>query len=109
MDVDSFRALLADSGRAATDAATAAPDARRDPLVVATDVRRFAPGLSPGVAAAAITQAPLRRRGRAKFGAAADRMWFTPDGVEQATRAEVADHLSPQAAIPLAPKAAKKR
>ena len=84
--------MLADSGRAATDAATAALDAGRDPLVVATDVRRLAPGLSPGVAAAAITQARLRRRGRAKFGAVADRMWFTPDGVEQATRAEVADH-----------------
>ena len=40
--------------------------------------------------AAAVTQARLRARARAKFGADADRMFFTADGVEQATRADVA-------------------
>ena len=44
----------------------------------------------PELVAAAVTQVRLRVRARAKFGADADRMFFTPDGVEQATRAEVA-------------------
>lgn len=39
---------------------------------------------------AALTQVRLRERARAKFGPDADRMFFTPDGVEQATRADVA-------------------
>lgn len=43
-----------------------------------------------GLVAAAVTQVRLRERARAKFGADADRMFFTADGVEQATRAEVA-------------------
>src|SRR5918993_3296681 len=44
----------------------------------------------PELVAAAVTQVRLRGRARAKFGADADRMFFTPDGLEQATRAEVA-------------------
>jgi methylase of polypeptide subunit release factors len=43
-----------------------------------------------GLVSAALTQVRLRDRARAKFGADADRMFFTPDGVEQATRADVA-------------------
>ncbi|HEX6756611.1 MAG TPA: class I SAM-dependent methyltransferase [Mycobacteriales bacterium] len=43
-----------------------------------------------GLVAAAVTQVRLRARARAKFGADADRMFFTADGVEQATRADVA-------------------
>jgi hypothetical protein len=42
--------------------------------------------------AAALTQAALRHRATAKFGADAERMFFTPDGLEQATRTRVADH-----------------
>lgn len=45
-----------------------------------------------GLVAAAITQARLRRRARGKFGVAADRMYFTADGLEQATRPDVARH-----------------
>jgi len=44
----------------------------------------------PELVAAAVTQVRLRDRARAKFGADADRMYFTADGLEQATRAEVA-------------------
>jgi len=44
----------------------------------------------PGLVAAAVTQQRLRERARAKFGADADRMFFTADGLEQATRAVVA-------------------
>src|ERR1700709_1820189 len=40
--------------------------------------------------AAALTQSRLRLRGQAKFGAFAAGMLFTPDGLEQATRLEVA-------------------
>lgn len=40
---------------------------------------------------AAIGQERLRQRARAKFGDDAEQMFFTPNGVEQATRREVAD------------------
>ncbi|MFF0264940.1 methyltransferase domain-containing protein [Kribbella sp. NPDC004536] len=41
---------------------------------------------------AAVTQASLRHRAVAKFGSDAERMYFTPDGLEQATRTTVATH-----------------
>ena len=46
----------------------------------------------PALAAAALTQAALRRQARAKFGADAETMFFTRDGLEQATRPAIADH-----------------
>ena len=46
----------------------------------------------PELAAAALTQATLRRQAKAKFGEAAVQMFFTRAGLEQATRPEVADH-----------------
>jgi SAM-dependent methyltransferase len=46
----------------------------------------------PKLAAAALTQATLRRQARAKFGEAALPMFFTRAGLEQASRPEVADH-----------------
>lgn len=46
----------------------------------------------PEVAAAALHQASLRRRARTKFGADAEGLFFTRDGLEQATRPAVADH-----------------
>ncbi|MEV6845570.1 methyltransferase domain-containing protein [Actinoplanes sp. NPDC051411] len=60
-----------------------------DPLAAAASVR--ARGVAPDLAAAALTQVELRRRAVAKFGAAAGRMFFTRAGLEQATRAVVAD------------------
>lgn len=92
VDLVSFRALLVEPGPQAVMAATGALDASRDPVRVASDLRREFATLPPDVAAAAMTQAQFRRRARAKFGARAERMWFTADGVEQATRTEVADH-----------------
>ncbi|MCE7078759.1 methyltransferase domain-containing protein [Streptomyces sp. ST2-7A] len=56
-------------------------------LALATRLRRDHPA---ELVAAALTRARLRVRARAKFGAEADTMWFTADGVEQATRAGVA-------------------
>ena len=41
---------------------------------------------------AAVTQAALRHRAVAKFGTDSTRMYFTPDGLEQATRTTVGSH-----------------
>jgi SAM-dependent methyltransferase len=60
-----------------------------DPLAAVASVR--ARGVAPELAAAALTQVELRRRAAAKFGPAAGRMFFTRAGLEQATRAVVAD------------------
>lgn len=46
----------------------------------------------PEVAAAALHQASLRRRARSKFGSRAAILFFTRDGLEQATRPAVAAH-----------------
>ena len=74
-----------------TDAALAAAMAEPDPgsLSAATRLRRT---YGPDLAAAALSQAALRRAARHKFGAAAEGMFFTRAGLEQATRPEVADH-----------------
>lgn len=47
-------------------------------------------GHRPDLVAAVVSQAALRVRARAKFGPFADRMLFTPAGLEQATRLRVA-------------------
>ena len=54
-----------------------------------TALRRDA---SPEHVAAALTQVELRTRAVAKLGPSAARMYFTPDGLEQATRLPVARH-----------------
>ena len=71
--------------------ALAAATAEADPESLAASVRlrqRFPPEL----AADAVTQVALRRRAVVKFGAVAAELYFTRDGLEQATRTEVADH-----------------
>ncbi|MBB3325595.1 SAM-dependent methyltransferase [Friedmanniella antarctica] len=75
-------------GLSAEALAAAEAEADLESLAAGTRLRaRFAPEL----AAAALTQAALRRRARTKFGDAAGSLWFTRDGLEQATRPEVAD------------------
>ncbi|TCC58677.1 class I SAM-dependent methyltransferase [Kribbella pittospori] len=49
----------------------------------------------------AVTQASLRHRAVAKFGADAARMYFTPDGLEQATRTTVGTHRATRIASTL--------
>jgi hypothetical protein len=49
-----------------------------------------AAGFDPGLVAAALTQSRLRAKGHDKFGEFADGMLFTGDGLEQATRLEIA-------------------
>ena len=46
----------------------------------------------------AVTQAALRHRAVAKFGPDAERMYFTPDGLEQATRTTVSTHRAARVA-----------
>ncbi len=86
MDLDAFRWLLTDEGQQLLVRAADAPD---DPLRAQSVLRRDA---APEHAAAALTQVTLRRRAEAKFGELAGRMYFTPDGLEQATRLSVATH-----------------
>ncbi|MFB8759556.1 THUMP-like domain-containing protein [Streptomyces nigra] len=84
--LDAFTALLAPEGRALLDAVRDTDPA--DELAVATRLRREHPA---GLVSAALGQARLRQRAAAKFGAEdAGRMYFTPNGVEQSTRASVA-------------------
>ncbi|MEE1928032.1 class I SAM-dependent methyltransferase [Streptomyces sp. TRM 70351] len=81
-----FRALLTEEGQRLL-AGLGDYDAA-DELAVATRLRR---GHDPALVSAALGQARLRQRAVAKFGARdAARMYFTPDGVEQATRTAVA-------------------
>ena len=49
-----------------------------------------AEGYAPGLVAAVLTQAKLRRRARKKFGDFTDGMLFTEDGLEQASRLQAA-------------------
>ncbi|WP_405553467.1 THUMP-like domain-containing protein [Streptomyces sp. NBC_01171] len=81
-----FHALRTDEGRALLDEVRGTAPA--DELAVATRLRRTHPA---ALVSAALGQARLRQRAEAKFGAAdAQRMFFTPNGVEQSTRASVA-------------------
>jgi SAM-dependent methyltransferase len=92
MDLDAFRWLLTDDGQKLLALATEAPE---DELKAQAQLRRVAPGSDEERAArvaAAIGQVTLRRKAAAKFGDDAARMYFTSDGLEQATRATVAAH-----------------
>ncbi|MFJ8694885.1 class I SAM-dependent methyltransferase [Streptomyces roseolilacinus] len=87
-DLAAFSSLLTDEGRGLL------ADLRHyDPaqeLAVASRLRRDHPA---ELVSAALGQARLRQRAVAKFGADdAYRMFFTPNGVEQSTRASVARH-----------------
>lgn len=81
--------------RTDTGAAVLADVAARgvtDDRVLATTTAVRAAGHSPELVAAAVETVRLRARAVAKFGADAERMFFTPAGVEQATRTSVATH-----------------
>ncbi|MFF6804664.1 methyltransferase domain-containing protein [Streptomyces sp. NPDC012616] len=80
--------LRTPEGRALLDAVRGTAPA--DELAVATRLRREHPA---DLVSAALGQARLRQRAAVKFGARdAERMFFTPNGVEQSTRASVAGH-----------------
>ncbi|MEU4499162.1 SAM-dependent methyltransferase [Streptomyces sp. NPDC023998] len=84
----SFAALLTAEGRALLD--WLADYNPSEELAVATRLRREHPA---ELVSAALGQARLRQRAAAKFGPEdAGRMYFTPNGVEQATRRSVASY-----------------
>ena len=87
VDIDLLAALRTPEGERAL--ATAAELAGGDPLVAAATLRST--GVPADLAAGALTPAELRRRAAAKFGPTAAAMFFTRAGLEQATRAVVAD------------------
>jgi SAM-dependent methyltransferase len=92
VDLDTFRWLLTDAGQELLGQASEAP---REELKAQAQLRQVAPGSDEERAArvaAAIGQVTLRRKAAAKFGDDAAAMYFTPDGLEQATRATVAAH-----------------
>lgn len=85
MDAATARWLTSDAAAPALGAAAS----QRDPssLAAATALRAL---VSPQQAAAVTEQVALRRRAVAKAGAGASELFWTPTGLEQATRAEVA-------------------
>lgn len=85
-ELAAFRALLTPEG--AQLMARLVPYDEGRALETATRLRGG--GVDPAVAAAALTQARLRARASRRLGPVADRMWFTVDGLEQATRTAVA-------------------
>ncbi|WP_443729010.1 class I SAM-dependent methyltransferase [Streptomyces bambusae] len=83
---DAFAALRTDEGRSLLAGLRDHDPAQE--LATATRLRREHPA---ALVSAALGMARLRQRAAAKFGAEdAYRMYFTPNGVEQATRASVA-------------------
>ncbi len=84
--VNDLAPLLTPEGRALLDEVRDTDPAQE--LAVATRLRREHPA---ELVSAALGQARLRQRAAVKFGAEdAGRMFFTPNGVEQSTRASVA-------------------
>ncbi|WP_433546130.1 class I SAM-dependent methyltransferase [Streptomyces sp. CA-294286] len=83
-----FRSLFTDEGQALLAELRDHDPAQE--LALATRLRR---DHSPELVSAALSQARLRQRAVAKFGAQdARRMYFTPHGVEQSTRRSVAEY-----------------
>lgn len=97
MDLDDFAWLLSDEGQRVLAVAEDGP-AETDPVERLPRVRSLT---TPSRAATAVTQAQLRRRAVAKLGADAARMYFTPEALEQATRASVAAHRAARATLGL--------
>ena len=101
MEIETLDWLRTSEGeRLLVHASRAWADHAGDPVRVASVVRRLEPDAEK--AAAATTQAQLRAKAVAKFGASAPLMYFTPDALEQSTRSRVADHRAARlaAAIP---------
>jgi SAM-dependent methyltransferase len=101
MDLESFRWLLSADGQALLGRAEQLydePASQLDPIRAAAQLRKLA---SADHAATAMTQVELRHKAREKFGDLAARMYFTPDGLEQATRLRVAEHRAARLAAAL--------
>jgi SAM-dependent methyltransferase len=90
VDVESVHWLLTDEGQGVLERASALVEP--DPLRAHSALARQCPGMPSDLLAVALTQASLRAQAVAKFGALAGSMYFTPEGLEQATRLSVATH-----------------
>jgi hypothetical protein len=86
VDTDGISALLTEQGWALLESLPPYDEGRA--LALGEELR--AAGHSPALVSAALTQARLRAAARDKFGPFADGMLFTPVGLEQATRLQVA-------------------
>nr|WP_202387808.1 class I SAM-dependent methyltransferase [Nocardioides flavescens] len=84
--------MQTDAGRRVLAVATEVGAEEPDPLRAHARLSRAAGDVSAAHLSAALTQATLRARAVEKFGDDAALMLFTPDGLEQATRAPVAAH-----------------
>ena len=90
MDVESVRWLLTEDGQQVLGRASSLDEP--DPLRAHSRLERACPGTASDLLAVALTQAGLRRDAVTKFGSLAASMYFTPEGLEQATRLSVATH-----------------
>jgi len=99
VDLDAFRWLLTEPGQSLLTRATHLyVDHAGDPVRTATALRQHG-DVEAAHAAAALTQVDLRARAVRKVGEDATRMYFTPEGLEQATRARVATHRAARVAF----------
>lgn len=89
MDLGTVERLLSPAGQRALALAARLRAAEADPLRAGAALRREVDG---ELAATAMSQVELRARARDKLGDDAEQMYFTPDALEQCTRAEVAAH-----------------
>jgi len=97
MDLEAFQRLLSPAGQRLLERASAVyAEQRGDPLRSSGVLRRDA---DPADVAAALTQVELRLRARTKLGDLAHRLYFTPEGLEQATRWRVARHRAARVAL----------
>jgi SAM-dependent methyltransferase len=96
VDLQAFTWLLSEEGRTLLARASEVYDGRPEHALEASRLLRRDAG--PEHVAAALTQVELRRRAREKFGDLAAVLFFTPDGLEQATRARVAEHRAARVA-----------
>ncbi|OUZ10411.1 hypothetical protein BHE97_07475 [Aeromicrobium sp. PE09-221] len=92
MDLATFEHLLTPAGQRLLAAVAEEPPDTSD-LALGTRLRREHPG---ELVAAAITQQRLRAKAVAKLGPDAAHLYYTPDALEQATRAPVARHRAEQ-------------
>jgi hypothetical protein len=98
VDLAGFEQLLSRAGQRLLEAAMTSYG-ELDSLQLNERLRRRDNAPPAELVAAAITQASLRRAAAAKFGADADRMYFTPTGLEQATHPMVARHRAARAGV----------
>lgn len=91
MEIADFEALLTPAGQDVLAAAMESDTSEKGLLSTASRLRGQH---SLSLVGAALTQVKLRSRAVAKFGEDASRMYFTPHGLEQSTRASVAAYRS---------------